>query len=209
MDTEGPHEHGHTPHHTGYRWLDISLALSAFFVSFVSLGVAIHHGRTMDKLVASNSYPNIDFDNGNRQDLQDGQGLRPAVYVALVNTGIGPARVRAVEVSFDGKPVTDFHSLLAVCCTDASSATMQEARHFSSGDPRGGMIPAGKFLQLFAWPQPPADPRWARLDAVRRRVGIRVCYCSVFDECYVRDSGRREPERVEACPVPAIPYNGE
>ena len=42
MDTEGRHEHGHAPHRTGYRWLDISLALSAFFVSFVSLGVAIH-----------------------------------------------------------------------------------------------------------------------------------------------------------------------
>ncbi len=209
MDTEGPHEHGHTPHTTGFRWLDISLALSAFFVSFVSLGLAIHHGRTMDKLVTSNSYPNIDFENGNQQDLHDGQGLRPAVYMALVNTGIGPARLRSVEVSFGGKPVRDLPSLLAACCADASSGALPKARYFFSGDPRGEMIPAGKSAQLFTWPQPPGDPRWARLDATRSKVDIRVCYCSVFEECYVHDSSRREPERVEACPVPSVPYNGE
>jgi hypothetical protein len=30
---EGAHSHGHRPHGTGTRWLDISLALSACFVS--------------------------------------------------------------------------------------------------------------------------------------------------------------------------------
>jgi hypothetical protein len=43
---------------------------------------------------------------------------------------------------------------------------------------------------------------------VHGRIGIRVCYCSVFDDCYLRDIGYREPERVKACPVPAVPYAG-
>jgi hypothetical protein len=77
MDTEGPHEHAQAPHRTGFRWLDISLALSAFFIGLISL-------------------------------------------------------------------------------TD-----------------------------------------------------VRVCYCSVFDECYVHDSRRTEPGRIESCPVPAVPYTDE
>jgi hypothetical protein len=56
---EGTHTHGHAPHGTGFRWLDLVLALSA-----------------------------------------DGRGTRPALYLSLANTGIGPARLRSVELSF-------------------------------------------------------------------------------------------------------------
>jgi hypothetical protein len=31
----------------------------------------------------------------------------------------------------------------------------------------------------------------------------------VFEECYVRASERREPVRVNACPLPAVPYRGD
>jgi hypothetical protein len=126
MDIEGPHEHGHAPHSTGFRWLDISLALSAFLISLISLTVAIHHGRTMDKLVASNSYPNIDIEHSNEEDLHDGQGLRPVLNIELINTGIGPARIRSLEVSFGGKPVRNFRALLAACCTDAGLRAIAE-----------------------------------------------------------------------------------
>jgi len=209
MDTEGPHEHTHSAHSTGFRWLDISLAVSAFFVSFISLGLAIHHGKTMDRLVTSNSYPNIDFEDGNRDDLHDGQGLRPVIYLALVNSGIGPARLRSVEVSFGGKPVTNLRSLLASCCTDAPSESLPKTNYYFPGDLRGHLLQAGKSVQLFAWPEAPADPRWARLQAARSQIHTRVCYCSLFDECYVRDSSQTEPAKVEACSVPTIPYAGD
>lgn len=46
MDT--PEVEAHARHaHTGVRWLDVSLGLSAFAVSLISLVVAIHHGHTM------------------------------------------------------------------------------------------------------------------------------------------------------------------
>ncbi len=37
MEEHG-HAHGHRGHGSGFHWLDISLALSAFFVSLVSAG---------------------------------------------------------------------------------------------------------------------------------------------------------------------------
>jgi hypothetical protein len=206
MDIEGPHEHGHAPHSTGFRWLDISLALSAFFISLISLAVAIHHGKTMDKLVASNSYPNIDFENGNKEDLHDGLGQRSVVYMGVVNTGIGPARIRSVEVGFGGKPVANFHALLAACCTEPTAAALPRPHIYSSDDLRGQMVPAGRFERLFSWAELPEDPRWARLEGLRPKINIRVCYCSVFDECYIHDSRRSEPERIQTCPVPAVPY---
>jgi hypothetical protein len=209
METQGPHEHAHAPHRTGFRWLDISLALSAFFISLISLTVAIHHGKTMDKLVTSNSYPNIDIEHSNQEDLNDGLGQRPVLNIELINTGIGPARIRSVEVSFGGKPVGNFPALLAACCTNAADGSLPKTQIYFSGDLRGQMLPAGKSRRLFSWPEAPNDPRWARLKPLTTKVDVRVCYCSVFDECYVHDSRRTEPESIEKCPVPALPYADE
>ena len=39
---EQPHQH---PAHTGHRWLDVVLALSAIFVSVIFLVVAIEHAE--------------------------------------------------------------------------------------------------------------------------------------------------------------------
>jgi len=208
MEEHG-HQHAHPPHRTGFHWLDISLALSAFFVSLVSLGLAIHNGRTMEKLVAANSYPNIDFSYGNGFDFGDGRGLRHAVYVSLDNTGIGPARLRSIELGFAGKPAANLRGVLAVCCTEEPAASLPKTDYRFTGDMRGAMIQAGKSLNLFAWAEATADPRWARLERVRGKISVRVCYCSVFDECYQRDSDSREPRRVGACAVPAVPYTGD
>jgi hypothetical protein len=206
---EGPHAHAHAPHGTGRRWLDISLVLSAFFVSLVSLFLAIHNGRTMERLVAANSYPNLDFVQGNMLDLHDGQGLRPVLHLALANTGIGPARLRGVELSFAGKLQANLRELLATCCTPGSAESLPHTSYWYPGEVRGVMLQAGKELDLFAWPEARDDPRWARLREHMGEIGARVCYCSVFDECYLADRAQREPSRVRACPVMATPYRGD
>jgi hypothetical protein len=206
---EPAHEHPHARHRTGHSWLDISLALSAFVVSLTSLWLAMHNARTMEKLVAANSYPNIDFDVGNAFDFLDGRGTRPGVYVSLQNTGIGPARLRSVEVSFDARPVPNLRALLAACCTREPADSVPKTDYWHSGDERGAMVQAGKSVNLFAWAEPPGDPRWARLNALRLKIGLRVCYCSLFEECYLRDSEHREPKTVAACPVVAVPYAGD
>jgi hypothetical protein len=206
------HEPPHRPNGTGFLWLDITLALSAFCVSLTTLWLAIHNARTMERLVAANSYPNIDVEPGNRFDFGDGQGMRPAVFLSLANTGIGPARLRALQLSFAGHPAANLRALLEICCTaEPAQALPGDPRYSHSGDLRGAMVPAGKSVPLFAWPETAADPRWPRLNAVRARIGVQVCYCSVFDECYVRDndSDSREPHRVAACAAPAVPYRGD
>ena len=209
MEEHG-HQHAHLPHRTGHSWLDISLAVSAFFVSLSSLWLTLHNARTMERLVAANSYPNVDISVGNQFDFQDGRGVRHALYLSLLNTGIGPARLRSIELSFAGRPAATLGALLAICCTQEPESSLPNTSYWSSGDDRGFMLQAGKDLALFAWPDAPGDPRWARLDAARKndKIGVRVCYCSVFDECYLHDSAYREPRRIGACPMPAVAYVG-
>jgi hypothetical protein len=205
---EGAHTHAHAPHGTGFRWLDIGLALSAFIVSLSSLWLTVHNARTMERLVTANSYPNIDFDFGNEFDFQDGRGLRHALYLSLDNSGIGSARLRSIELSFEGKPAATLSALLEICCTSEPASELPKTNYWTSGDMRGRMVQAGKQLNLFAWPEAPGDPRWARFAQARDRIGVRVCYCSVFEECYLRDRSNREPARLKACPAPAVSYTG-
>jgi len=105
VDPEAPHSH---PSHTGHRWLDIVLGLSAMFVSVVSLVVAVEHGPTMERmadantrLVDANSWPFVQFDSHN----VDEQG-NAEVRLVLTNDGIGPACVETFELRSDGKPMS-------------------------------------------------------------------------------------------------------
>ena len=50
---------------TGHRLADLAVAFSALFVSLCSLGIALHHGRTMQRLVEANSRPFIQITTSN------------------------------------------------------------------------------------------------------------------------------------------------
>lgn len=206
---EEPHVHEHRPHGTGFRWLDMSLALSAFVVSLASLWLTVHNARNMERLVTANSYPNIDIKLGNRLDMQDGLGLRNVVHLYLANTGIGPARIRSLEIGYEGRAALNLRGLVSLCCTQTPAEALPKMNYWHSGDIRGEMIPYGKEFNVFAWPEPDGDPRWARLQAQRLQLNIRVCYCSVFDECYLRDNEHREPGAVKSCQVPKMPWRGD
>src|ERR1700733_15059033 len=106
----GPDEiHAH-PRHTGARWFDLVLALSAIFISAVSLVVAIEHGRTERDLVAANSWPFL------RAMLNNGYNDGRDVAIGLSNGGVGPAKLKSLEVFYDGTPVSSSYDLLRRCC---------------------------------------------------------------------------------------------
>ena len=198
MEIEAPHQHH--GHGTGTRWLDISLALCAFFVSIVSLYLGIHSAHTMEKLVASNSYPNID----NSSSTLDPALAKGTIHFELINTGVGPARIEWVSVAFRGKPVRDMTELLTSCCEVPSTPS----KIFTSGDIEGTLLPAGRSPRIFTWPEPAKpEPAWNRLSSAMQYVAITTCYCSVFDECYIRRPDQARPQSTQQCIAPAVPFH--
>ncbi len=110
------HETAHVAHGTGKRWLDLTLALSAMFLSLVSLAVAVHHGNAMDRLVAANSWPFLMYDTDN----WDSQGNR-RISLKVENAGVGPARIQTFEVWWQGQPAGSGPDLLSRCCMTDSA----------------------------------------------------------------------------------------
>jgi hypothetical protein len=185
---EAPEIESHR-HKTGHSVLDFILGGLAVFLSMVSIFIALHHGRTMERLVEANSWPNLNYFSGNLSDDE----THPEIRLVLRNTGVGPARIDTLELFYKDKPYATPKEFLAACC---GKGPMEDVVDQASGM----VLPAREsitFLRLLHEPDDVAA--WDALNKERFSVRVRACYCSVFDECWVMDSTQRRPERTHEC----------
>lgn len=195
-------EHPHVHHHrAGHRLIDFAIPVAALFVSLLSIFIAWHHGKVMqelvhqnERLVQANSLPFMQIFSSNGDD-----------YFKLVatNDGVGPAHIRSAVILIDGRPVKNLPELLDACCGPGPRS------HMTQSTLQGLMLRPGErleYLGLFS-----GSPDRERLESVFNagRLETRLCYCSVFGDCWVRSSRdvalRLDPRPVKQCPKG--PYN--
>ena len=164
----------------------------AVLVSVISLGVAVSANRTQERLLAASAWPALEFDTGNR--ARDGTH---EITLTLGNNGVGPARLRGVQLFYKGKFSGDSRRLLQQCCAPGNSPV----NDITSGT-RGRVLKAGDQIVLMTLSKVSnSDELWQRLDRERFDVTVRACYCSVLDDCWIFDSAHMDPEPVRSCPV--------
>lgn len=200
-------QHPHHPHHgTGFRWLDITLGVAATIVSLVSLWLGLHSAHSMERLVAANSYPYLEQwrSMNSETPLPGTVRYREKVEYSFQNNGVGPARIEWVQLTFKGKPIADLSELLEACChaRQADAATLDRRGHVD-----GSLIRPGASLSMFTWNEPAtANPVFKALRSQMDEIAVTSCYCSVFDECYLRRPTLSKPEPVKECVAPAKPF---
>lgn len=193
----------HRPH-TGRNWLDILLALSALLVSCISLGVAVHHGDVMKKLVEANqhmvqanSWPLLQFDS-----VLTGE----QVEFRIQNKGVGPARLRAMEVFVDDEPVGTIRDAITACCAEAVTKGKPLAVQGSSAQ-SDVLAQRDRMAWLVIQASPDQPQLIQAMLGASQRFHQRACYCSVFDECWMidsRDDG--DPKPVAQCSKATTPW---
>jgi hypothetical protein len=211
-------------HKTGHKWVDITVAVCALVVSGVSLFVAIMHGHTMERmaeanaqLVKANSWPLIERTTGAKTETGE-----PVITIGLTNGGVGPAKIETFEVFWNGQPVRTNRELLAECCgfepgmlpsiADAHGSP-QEARRIAktslmSSDLSGRVMAAHESQAFLTLPlSDQSAPVFDKLNKARLNLQMRVCYCSVFDECWLSDLTTMNPPQVKSCPVAKVPFD--
>jgi hypothetical protein len=47
---------------------------------------------------------------------------------------------------------------------------------------------------------------WSKFNVERDKISVRVCYCSVFDECWIGSGTTTKATLVATCPTPEVPY---
>jgi len=187
---EAPEVEAHR-HRTGHSKLDLILGALAIFLSCVSVFIAVRHGQTMEKLVAANTWPNLTYSTSN--EAPDGTAR---ISFDITNTGVGPARIESFEVFYKDTPMASLEQLHFACCSPDHKARA----NYSQSTVLDNVLPARESISFFTLRREQnTAPVWDLLDKERHNVRVRACYCSVFDECWVLDSTKRRPERVDQC----------
>lgn len=95
-------------------------------------------------------------------------------------------------------------SALAVSAYSAGlDATFRGTSSTTSSVRRGMVLLPGSTTELVRMTGPASMVGRQMLNDARVR--IRVCYCSLYQECWMSDSSDREPTPLKACPVPPGP----
>jgi len=198
VEIEKPHAHHRT---LGIPWYDLAIPVAALFVSFVSIFIAWHHGQVMkelvhqnEKLVEANSLPYLQI---------DGSNANARVTFDVANEGVGPAKIMSAEVFVDGRPVETLRQLIDACCGKGDYSGMATSTLY------GRMVRPGDGVRYIDFPLKAGNvAQVVALDKARKtnRIRTRLCYCSVFNDCWVAESTDPTPNEVRECRPPAKPY---
>lgn len=148
------------------RWTaDTWIGLSAAVIAGCALVLSICEGvarRTHDRLSV---YPEVQL---GFYHAKDWAGWK------LANVGLGPARIRWFEVTVDGKPQPHWRAV-----ADALGLPLPRSHYFSVPH-RNTILQLGE-TYLFRVDGPVLIES---LRAARDRVALRICYCSLYGECW-------------------------
>ena len=157
------------------RWLSIAVGLAAI----ITVAVSLYQARLAREQLRASAWPYL---------AQTNSYLTGGPYTRSVsNEGVGPARVRSFQVIVDGRPLPDWNAVVRALTGQGEPALV----YSSFG--RGSVLVPGASRTLLTLP--PGDRAQRFWLQAQTRLRTRVCYCSVYDECWTADSEKPEPAR--------------
>jgi len=187
------------PRRIGHRTFDIVLSLCAISISVISLFVAIEHGRTQHDLLAASAWPFLGA------LVSDGSDADPRIEIGVVNSGVGPAKIKSVELFYKDRPVTSGLDLLRACCglaADPAQARAQLPGGMGVGLVDESVLRAGDEVKVLTLSRLPPSPVTEKLAHSLRDLRFRTCYCSVLDQCFIGDLWTTKTQQVHECAPP-------
>ena len=177
------------------RWRDRNwnalAAVIASLIGLLALAVSAYTARLQSQQVRAQVWPRLDLSRSGER------------HILVSNRGTGPARVRAVRVRADGRPVKTWKQFLVALTKNPDSD------HFGNSGISRRVIPAGEHVQVFS-ARDNEEGRKLFADVFfskASRVEILVCYCSVLDQCWMAGGGLAsdsvDPDHeVDDCSIP-------
>jgi hypothetical protein len=173
------------------RWYtepETFIAVAALIVSVSAVVVGIYEASLQRHHDRAEVWPHVEI-----QVVTKSTGAT----IMLENTGIGPAIVQSVVVTVEGHPRSNWKEVLRTL------NGVEPAQFENSSAVQHGLRPGDRLTLLGL---PVADmPRdfWTSV----ARVGLRICYASVFDEHWIVESkalgGLTDWRAVARCPAQA------
>ncbi|HTD29824.1 MAG TPA: hypothetical protein VK660_10585 [Xanthomonadaceae bacterium] len=158
--------------------------------------MALRQSHIMERQLAASVWPYLQYDTSNANE-----NGKPVISFGVENVGVGPARVHSMSMRYDDKPIHSVDELWAACCSDLLASKDRPSWRISTL--HNQVLAPNRPKQFLLLTDVPSNrPYWERLNAVHDKIQVRVCYCSVLDECWTLDSRRDDRAQVAACPAP-------
>jgi hypothetical protein len=165
------------------------LSVAGVFIAVVALYAALKESAAVRQQTAAAVWPFVQL---LIEDYDSGDSARFAM--SFMNVGVGPARLHAVRLELDGKPMRDWAQAVTTLGGDTTSSV---SRNFISGR----VLRPDEKVDMISTMEPDLARRFQAAIADPNNF-IVYCYCSIFGECWVADSRRdlQDPAPVEICP---------
>ena len=178
--------------------LDLVVAFGALLISTVAAVATVYQTRVIANQFSAAVWPYVSFDSTNSPYSTE---------LDIRKDGLGPAIIRTVELSWDGKAQPSIETLLqhlrashpqmiaAIRAALRSGASMK----VTTSTPTVGMvIPANSQHVVL---KVEGAVMVARFRPEMRRLGLSICYCSLTGNCWTESYENRdaEPTSVRAC----------
>jgi hypothetical protein len=176
------------------------LSLVGVFVGAVALYAALTESRAVREQTAAAVWPYL------QSMMSDHVGDSEAHFELLfANVGVGPARMQSMLLEVDGEAVHRWQDLVDrfTAAGDAGDAGDEDtpAPEFGRASITYRVIAPGDTLSVFSTVD--RDLAAALQSGVYSgRAKLAYCYCSIFDDCWLQDTGSpvARPVSVPACP---------
>jgi hypothetical protein len=202
------------------RRVELVIAVAVVVISLASLFTAVYQSIVMQRTLEASVWPRVEWENSNYDDERRIQ----EITFSIANRGVGPARIARTELLLDGERIQNVGALLQACCVDGATSeerasALQELIQrddvsiFTSTVDGAALTPGQeRTLVVFQRPpdQSPALRVWEHLNKARDELELSVCYCSVFDDCWItkaRGYGQ-STQPVRSCPTDEPGFTG-
>jgi hypothetical protein len=157
------------------------IAISALVISLITAFTSIYSAFTDRTYARASAWPRLEI-------YRSHHGEQSHQYV-VTNNGTGPALVKYAKVTLDGKPLKNWNELVSkLGVADAA---------FSQSHIGSIVLPAQQKMTAFDLQVTKAITAYY---ARPNPVSIELCYCSIYDECWLIDRSN-QPTEVAQCKI--------
>ena len=166
-------------------------ALTALGISALALAVGAYQTRLMQTQARASVWPYVVI-GFNYADSGERQGFE----LHVENNGVGPAVVQSTLVKLDGKPVKHWEEVVGAL----KERHEGESAQASLAGLHGIVIPPSTNRDTDVPAIHTTDAALGKaLYEARERLSIDICYCSIYDDCWIAHWLQRKPEPVSSC----------
>lgn len=165
------------------NWKDAEMitAMSAVFIGLVALIIGAYQAKVASDQRGASVWPYVEVGRFSLQGKEYG--------FAVHNKGVGPAIIKQMEVSVDGKPMKSWTETFQTMLGEKINVPYI----YSSANK--AVLAAQEETKIVTVSD---EELITRLQSVPDNIIITVCYCSIFNDCWLSGRGR-QTESVQAC----------